>query len=82
MISFCLSVFFKVFFFFFSKFSNMILCQLFDLDGINDFKNNVENIVLLLCGKNVTEIENTLQLLASVPVSKLGQLVTLCPVET
>lgn len=60
----------------------MILCQLFDLDGINDFKNNVENIVLLLCGKNVTEIENTLQLLASVPVSKLGQLVTLCPVET
>lgn len=82
MISFCLSVFFKVFFFFFSKFSNMILCQLFDLDGINDFKNNVENIVLLLCGKNVMEIENTLQLLASVPVSKLGQLVTLCPVET
>ena len=60
----------------------MILCQLFDLDGINDFKNNVENIVLLLCGKNVMEIENTLQLLASVPVSKLGQLVTLCPVET
>ena len=55
----------------------MILCQLFDLDGINDFKNNVENIVLLLCGKNVMEIENTLQLLASVPVSKLGQLVTL-----
>ena len=29
----------------------MILCQLFDLDGINDLKNNVENIMLLLCGK-------------------------------
>lgn len=60
----------------------MILCQLFDLDGVNDFKNNVENIVLLLCIKNVMEIENIFQLVASGLMSKLGELVTLYPVET
>ena len=46
------------------------------------FKNNVENIVSLLCGKNIMEIENMFQLLASVLISKLGQVVTLYPVET
>ena len=60
----------------------MILCQLFDLDGVNDFKNNVENLVLLLCIKNVMEIENIFQLVASGLMSKLGELVTLYPVET
>ena len=75
-------VFQSFLFFFFLKFSNMILCQLFDLDGVNDFKNNVENIVLLLCIKNVMEIENIFQLVASGLMSKLGELVTLYPVET
>lgn len=38
---------------YFSKISNIIVCQLFNLDGVSDFKNSVEKIVTSLCGKNL-----------------------------
>lgn len=38
----------------FQKFlTSSSICQLFNLDGVSDFKNSIEKIVTSLCGKNL-----------------------------